>query len=441
MLRAFEFRDFRLLWISSLAASFAMQMQIVARGWLTYDMTQSPLALTWVMLSFMAPSIIISPFGGLIADRYSKKPIMVIAQLMNAMATVILAWIIFTGNVTFWHFIYFGLFNGTVMAFSMPSRSSVTVEIVGKNVLVNAMMLSSSTFNFSRIVGPPVAGILIAVFAGGDTTSATGVGIVYFLITALFVVSVIMTTLIHYRGAPIRTTNPSVIGDLHEALDYVKTHRVVAGLMILGLIPMTFGFSVSFLMPVFNSEVFSGNPDELGFLFTAMGIGALTGSLLLAQAKDSRRKGRMMFIATYCWAIAVAVFSVSQWLWLAMVIVAFSGLFGSIVGALNMSVLQLVVGQEIRGRMNALNWAIHGLTPIGYIPIGWVAEFFNIQFALLSSAAVMVLSTLWISYRWPEVMKIGRGHDEIGPLGKEDDVSERHGNAKVRDLEGTINGA
>ena len=413
MLRAFEFRDFRLLWISSLAASFAMQMQIVARGWLTYDMTESAMALTWVMLSFMAPSIVISPFGGLIADRYNKKPIMVFSQSLNAIATVILAWIIFSGNVTFWHFIYFGLFNGTVMAFSMPSRSSVTVEIVGKQVLVNATTLSMATFNFSRIVGPPVAGILIAVFAGGDTTSTTGVGIVYFVLTSLYVISVLMTTLIHYRGAPIRTTKPSMGRDLQEIVQYVGKHRVVVGLMILGLLPMSFGFSASFLMPVFNSEVFSGNPDELGFLFTAMGIGALSGSLLLAQAKDSRRKGRMMFIATYSWAIALALFAVSEWLWVAMLFCVFTGLFGSVVGTLNTSVLQLVVGQEIRGRMMALMWTVHGFTPLGYIPIGWLAETFTIQIALLGSAAIMVMTTLWISYAYPEVMKIGHGHDEV----------------------------
>ena len=149
----------------------------------------------------------------------------------------------------------------------------------------------------------------------------------------------------------------------------------------------------------------------------------------------------MMFIATYCWAITVALFSVSQWLWSAMLFVAFSGLFGSIVGALNMSVLQLVVGQEIRGRMNAFNWAIHGLTPIGYIPIGWVAEFFNIQFALLSSAAVMVLGTVWISFKWPEVMKIGRGHDEVDSSGQEGGVSTSHDSATVRDLKHSVHGA
>ena len=118
MFQALVIRDFRLLWIANLIAAFAMQMQMVARGWLIYDLTSSPLALTWVILSFMLPSFVFSLWGGVIADRVRKKPIMIVAQLVNAAATVALATIVYLGEVTFWHFIYFGLFNGTVMSFS-----------------------------------------------------------------------------------------------------------------------------------------------------------------------------------------------------------------------------------------------------------------------------------------------------------------------------------
>ena len=122
MFSSLQIRDFKLLWISNLAASFAMQMQMVARGWLIYDMTGSPLDLTWVMLAFMLPSLVFSLAGGVIADRMRKKSIMVTSQLLNTVATVLLATIIYNGDVTFAHFIYFGLFNGTVLSFSMPAR-------------------------------------------------------------------------------------------------------------------------------------------------------------------------------------------------------------------------------------------------------------------------------------------------------------------------------
>ena len=185
MFDALAIRDFRLLWIANLVASFAMQMQMVARGWLIYDITSSPMALAWVILSFMLPSFVFSLWGGVVADRMRKKPIMIGAQLLNTAATVLLAVIIYRGDVTFWHFIYFGLFNGTILSFSMPARSAVIPEIVPKSVVVNAMALQSSTYSLSRVAGPTLAGILIAIFAGGDNTSATGVGLVFFVIAAL----------------------------------------------------------------------------------------------------------------------------------------------------------------------------------------------------------------------------------------------------------------
>ena len=202
MFSSLSFRDFRLLWFANIAATFAMQMQMVARGWLIYDMTASPMALTWVMLSFMLPSVLFSLIGGVIADRLRKRSIMIVSGLLNTIATTGLAIIIYSGEVTFWHFIYFGVFNGTVLALSMPARASVTPEIVGREQVVNAMALQSATFNLSRIVGPTLAGGLIALFAGGDTTSAKGVGIVIFTVAALYLVSVACTALIHYQGRP-----------------------------------------------------------------------------------------------------------------------------------------------------------------------------------------------------------------------------------------------
>ena len=178
MFASLRVRDFRLLWFSNLAASFSMQMETVARGWLIYDMTGSPLDLTWVMLAYMLPVLVFSLAGGVMADRMRKKSIMVTSQLLNGVATVLLAYIIYSGDVTVAHFIYFGLFNGTVMSLGMPARSAVIPEIVGEDSIVNAMALQSATYTLSRILGPMVAGGLIAYFAAGDTSSTLGVGVV-----------------------------------------------------------------------------------------------------------------------------------------------------------------------------------------------------------------------------------------------------------------------
>ncbi len=409
---ALRSRDFRFLWISSLTSAFAIQMQILARGWLIYDLTESELALTWVMLSFLLPSALFSLIGGVLSDRVRKKSIMLAAQCLNTAATFLFGLIIFLDAITFWHFIYFGMFNGTVMALSMPARTSILPDLVGRKSLVNAMALSSSTFNLARVAGPTVAGTLIALFAAGNTSSTYGVGLVFFVITGLHAVSIYCTHLLHYRGEPHRKVPKKVRRDLTEGFIYIRRNRTLIGLVLMGLLPMTFGFSATFLMPAFNADMLQGDSTMLGYLVAAMGVGALIGSLTLARLGDVGHKGRLMFLTAYLWSIFIALFAFSGIPWLALTFSALIGLFSSVMGSLNMSVVQLVVPPAMRGRMMAILWATHGLMPLGMIPIGWLAEMWNISFALLISAVLLAGSTYALKVFIPELARIRKGYDE-----------------------------
>jgi MFS family permease len=422
MFSSLTFRDFRLLWLGNVAATFAMQMQMVARGWLIYDMTASPMALTWVMLSFMLPSVVFSLAGGVIADRLRKRSIMIASGILITIATAALAAIVYSGEVTFWHFIYFGVFNGTVLALSMPARASVTPEIVGRDQVVNAMALQSATFNLSRIVGPTLAGVLIAVFAAGDTTSAEGVGIVIFAVAFLYFVSVICTALIHYQGAPHRE-GTSPLADVIEGFRFMREERIVLGLLVMGFVPMTFGFSVTFLMPAFNADVILGGPDTLGLLMTAAGAGALGGSLLLARSGDIGGKGRVMFYAGFLWAIFIAAFALSGNLLAAMLFGAVTGLFGAVMGSLNMSVIQIALPDHIRGRVMAIMMMAHGFMPLGIIPISAVAESWGIDLALFLGAILLAISLLTLRIWIPELASIDKGHGEEPESGGATDAS------------------
>ncbi|MCH7743912.1 MAG: MFS transporter [Proteobacteria bacterium] len=418
MFDSLRIRDFRFLWVSNLCASFAMQMQMVARGWLIYDMTSSPLALTWVMLSFMLPTFIFSLAGGVIADRLQKKPIMIVSQILNAMATLLMAYIIFSGQITFWHFVYFGLFNGTVLSFSMPARSAVIPEVVGQEKLVNAMALQSATFNLSRILGPALAGGLIALFAAGDITSTLGVGIVFFIIAGLYLLSVLATSMLHYVGSPLESNKASPIDDIKEGFRYMRDEKVILGLLIMGFVPFTFGFSASFLLPAFNKDVIGGGPDDLGLLLTSMGVGALFGSLILARLGDFSGKGRVMFHSAYLWAISLAGFAISENLVVAMIMGAMTGLFGSVFGALNMSIVQLAIKPEIRGRVMSMMMMSFGLMPVGVIPVSVLAEYVGIDVALMFAAVMLAASMLLLDYLFPDLRRIDKGHGENMLLGQ-----------------------
>ena len=405
MFASLFFRDFRLIWFSGIAGLFAMNMQIMARGWLIYDITGSAMDLTWVMLSFMAPSLFFSLLGGVIADRLKKKPIIIISGSLNTIATIAFAWIVYQGQITFAHFIYFGLFNGTVLALSMPARASATPEIVGKSHIVNATALQSATFNLSRIAGPALAGLVIRLASGGDTSSHEGVGIVFFVVAALYAVSVVMTVLMDYQGNPHQESkNP--IKDTIEAFEFLKQEKLLLGLLVLGFVPLTFGFSVTFLAPVFNHEALSGNASTLSLLLSATGIGALVGSLILARLGNIKEKGKLMFRAGYLWAISICLFSTARTIETSLILISLTGLFGAIIGSLNMGLTQLLVPDHIRGRVMSIMMMTHSFMPIGLIPISSLAENYGIALAIMLSGALVGLSLIAIRLWLPELNSI-----------------------------------
>jgi len=180
----------------------------------------------------------------------------------------------------------------------------------------------------------------------------------------------------------------------------------------MGFVPMTFGFSVTFLLPAFNADVIGGGPDDLGILLTAAGAGALLGSLILARAGDINGKGRMLYLTGYLWAIFVAMFSLSESMLSAIIFGALAGLSGAIMGSLNMSLIQITVPDAIRGRVMAIMMMAHGFMPIGIIPISATAEFIGIDAALLLAGFLLAGSLLLLRLWIPELAQINRGHGE-----------------------------
>ena len=191
----------------------------------------------------------------------------------------------------------------------------------------------------------------------------------------------------------------------------MRRERVILGLLVMGILPMMFGFAPSFLAPAFNKEALDGGPETLGYLITAMGVGSLLGALALARLGDIGGKGRVLFAATYIWAIALAGFAVSPTLLLAAVFGVFMGALGSLVGSLNMSITTLAIQPEIRGRVMAIMMMTHGLMPLGMVPIAAAAEFIGIDVALLASAVLLALSMAAIGVVFPELRRIDKGHD------------------------------
>jgi len=377
-----------------MGSAFAMNMQLVAQGWLVYEMTESPIQLTWVTLSFMLPQVIFSLIGGVLADRIRKKPIIGWSPIVNGLATLYLALVIFSGEVTFWHFIAIGFLNGTVMALSIPARTAFIPEIVGEALIFNAMAFNTAAWNLSRILGPALAGFMIAYLAGGDTTSTFGVGWVYMVLSLLYFSSGLSVLLIKHPGHPTQTNRKSPLQDTVEGLKYVANSPIVGGLILLSILPFLFGLSINTLLPAFNSDILLAGPDTLGLLMTGMGVGAIAGSLLLAKLSALRHKGYWLLSTNILWGLSVAAFGLSNAFIMAFLMICCMGFVSAINMSMNRSLVQLQVDQQMRGRIMSIDLMSHGLMPLGMLPIGYIAEHHGVQTGLIVSGCILVFTTL-----------------------------------------------
>ena len=404
--------NFFWLWIGSLGSSFAMNMQIIARGWLVFELTDSPMNLAWVTMSFMLPTVLFSLYGGVLADRMRKKRVIIWAQALNCVATLIMTVIIFAERVTFWDFIWFGFFNGTVLALSMPARQAFVPELIPDRLLFAAMGLNTTGWNLARIIGPAFAGLLIALIAGGDKTSTFGVGVVYVVIAVLYFISAVTMLMIDQSGKVKQEGKASALSDMKEGLAYVVRHPPVFGLIVLSIIPFLFGMPLNTLLPAFNEEIMGGGPDDLGFLVSAMGAGAILGSLMMATMGDLRKKAMWLIISCIAWGALTSAIGMSVMPWIVFTLIAVIGWMSSWNMSLNRGMLQKQVDDQMRGRIMSIDMMSHGLMPLGVFPISWIAEQYDVGTALVVSGAAFVVLTLICVIFIPSVRVTDRLRDK-----------------------------
>jgi MFS family permease len=404
-------RDFRLLWIGMLGSAFGMNMQVVAQGWLVYEMTVSELKLAWVTLATTLPQVLFSLAGGAMADRLPKKPLILWTQALNGVATLVLAGIILTGHVTFIDFVWVGFLNGTVMALSMPARTAFIPELVGESLMFNAMAFNTASWNLARILGPALAGVMIAVFAAGNTSSHAGAGIVYGVLSVLYIVSAVTVLGIRHDGVPRRRPPHGALVDVVDSLRYVSRSPLVGGLLLLSLVPFLFAMALNTLLPAFNTDVLGGGADDLGALMTAMGAGAILGSLAVARLGELPRKGFWTLASCAAWGLAVAVFALTTWLPASLLAIGAVGFASAFHVSMNRSIMQLQVAADMRGRIMSIDMMAHGLMPLGVLPISWLAESVSVRFGLAVAGILPAAITLLLWLLLVQVRRVDQGHE------------------------------
>ena len=390
-------------------SAFAMNMQIVAQGWLVYEMSGSALDLAWVSLAQTVPNIIFSLTGGVIADRFPKKPIIGFSPMINGAASLTMAIIIIFGDVTFWDFVWVAFVNGTVMALSIPSRTALIPEVVGERLMFNAIAYNMTAWNLARILGPALAGFTIAIIADGDTTSSFGVGLVFFVLSFLYFISGVTVLFIHHKGEPVNMARGSALKDVSEGIRYLFKAPVVGGLMLLTGISFMFGSTINALLPAFNTDVLSGGPDDLGLLMTGMGVGAILGSLTAAKTSSLRHKGYWLLSIGAFWGLALTGLAFTWNFFQAMFAISVIGFMSTFAMSMNRSVVQLQVARYMRGRIMSFDMMAHGLMPLGLIPIGYIAQTISIEAGLATSGSLLFICMVILGIMMPKIRAIDTG--------------------------------
>jgi len=362
--RSLRHRNFQLFFSGQLISLIGTWMDNIAEAWLVYRLTGSSLLLGTVAFAGQFPVFLCGPFGGLIADRWNRRKIIIVTQIASMILASALAFLTLSKRITVNEVIVLAILTGIVNAVDIPTRQSFLVEMVGREDLMNAIALNSSMFNGARIIGPAIAGILVASIGEGWCFFANAVS--YIAVIAGLLLMRVPHRKKEHHAPPLE--------HLIEGFRYVRhTAPIRAVLLLLGGISLV-ALPYSVLMPVFAARVLHGNARTLGLLMGATGVGALTGALVLASRTKVQGLGRIIAIACGSFGVCLVLFSQSRWTYLSILLMAPVGFAMMTQMASSNTLIQAMVPDRLRGRTMAIySMMFMGMAPIGSLLAGAMA--------------------------------------------------------------------
>ena len=372
---------FRNFFFGLLLLMAGVNVQMVARGALAFDLTGSALAVGYVGAGFAPPILLFSLFGGAIADRVNRKQIIQYGQVGMALISGGVAVAIITDTVTIWHLIGASIMQGTLWAFLMPARQAIIPQIVGEKRMINAIALSSAGMALMTLAAPGLGGLVYEFW---------GPGTVYVIISLMAASSFLLTTKLPDVGKMPSKAGVAVIDDMKEGLRYVMRRRIVLLLLAMALTTAVLAMPFRSLLVVLVDEGFGRGAGGFGLLLSMFGLGALIGSLGFAGMRPTGPRGMALILTTILSGIAILAAALSPSYVLLMIIMVFVGLGDSGRRTLNSAILMEQVDDEHRGRVMGLYMMNFGLMPLGAIPIAAIAEVAGIREALSISAIILI---------------------------------------------------
>ncbi len=403
VLRALRFRNYRLFFAGQSISLIGTWMQLIAVSWLTYRLTNSAFLLGLIAFTSQFPVFLLSPFAGVLADRWNRKNILVITQALAMVQAFILALLAFTNAIAVWHIAVLSTFVGVVNAFDAPVRQSFVVDMVeDRKDLANAIALNSFIFNSARIIGSSVAGVLI---------SAAGEGVCFLLNGISFLAVIIALVSMRIRPRAVHDKDSHVITALKEGVAYAFGNTPIRYILLFVTLMSVTGMSFLVIMPVVAKDILRGGASTLGFLMGATGLGALGGAGYLASKKNIHGLERVISIAAAIFGAGLVLFSFSRFLWLSLALMLCIG-FGMMVHMISSNtLLQHFTEDDKRGRVMSLyTIAFMGMVPLGNLLAGGLAGKIGAPYTLLISGCACIFGSLIFMSKIPLVKERAGSH-------------------------------
>jgi MFS family permease len=406
--RALRHRNFRLFFGGQTVSLIGTWMTRVATGWLVYRLTHSALLLGTVSFAGQIPTFLFAPFAGVWVDRLNRRQVLIWTQALSMVQSLALAALTLSGHITIHWILILSITQGIINAVDMPGRQSFLVQMVeDRRDLGNAIAINSSMVNVARLIGPSLAGMLIAATSEGYC----------FLVDGISYIAVIASLLaMKVSVLPARRVATSMWHEMHEGWTYVSGFVPIRIILSLFALVSLMGMPFVVLMPIFAARVLHGGPHTLGFLMGAMGVGALASALSLAARKSVRGLVRMIPIAALVFGLGLIGFGLSRNFWLSMLMVLIAGM-GMMQGmAASNTIIQTIVSEDKRGRvMSYYTMAFMGMAPFGSLLAGSMATAVGAPWTVIFNGAVVVLGAAWFFTRLPALRRAMRPiYEELG---------------------------
>ncbi|HWM25777.1 MAG TPA: MFS transporter [Chthoniobacterales bacterium] len=384
---ALKHRNFRLFFSGQLISFTGTWMTTTAQGWLVYQLTGSKVLLGLVAAAASAPMLFFATWGGWVADRYPKRSVIVVTQTCQMLMSLTMAALVWSKLVQPWQIIVLAIFGGITMAFDMPARQSFVIEMTSREDLMNAISLNSSAFNCARIIGPSIAGFLMA---------QVGIAMCFLLdgLSFIAVISGLLLMRLPKRETQIES-DAGPIGQALEGFRYVWGHRRVLTILSLFAVVGIFGWSYSVLIPAFAQDVLHLGANGYGMLMAGSGVGALAAALTVASAGHILPTRIMALGGIGIFSVALALFAFNKNIYVATVLLAIVGFGIVLYFSTSNTVLQSIVPDEMRGRVMGI-WTLifGGMIPLGSLQAGLMADFLGTPATIAIGALVCALAAL-----------------------------------------------